>query len=61
MLVTTDGGDITLILPLSTDGYALSTHTDGGDVVDGTVSKSVFSHETISASSGGGNITITQI
>jgi hypothetical protein len=58
--VTTDGGDITLILPPSPTGYHLTDHTDGGDVVDSSVDHNDHSHDVISASSGGGNITISQ-
>jgi hypothetical protein len=56
--LTTDGGDITLVLPPNPDGYNVTPHTDGGNVAD-TVTQNPLSPDTIIVSSGGGDITIS--
>lgn len=56
--VTTSGGDITLVLPPGKTEYnVVNPHTDGGTVSVG-VSTSPSSANTISATSGGGDITV---
>jgi hypothetical protein len=54
--VTTSGGDITIIVPAGVT-YAVTTSTSGGDIND-LVDRSSSSPYRISASTGGGNITI---
>lgn len=56
--VNTSGGNITLVLPAAAQ-YSVYTHTDGGNVSDG-LSKNSDSPNKISATSGGGDITLSQ-
>jgi hypothetical protein len=58
--VHTDGGNVTILLPRSSRAFKLSASTDGGSVDDSTVSTSPHSQYTITATSGGGNITIRE-
>lgn len=55
--VSTDGGDITLILPPGSAAYDVTAHTDGGTVTD-PIPQNPSSRDVITATSGGGNITI---
>ena len=57
--VDTSGGNITLVLPPGTEQYNVNAHTDGGTVSDG-LSQSSNSPHKISATSGGGDITLRQ-
>lgn len=54
--VNTSGGDITIIVPRGVS-YDVITHTAGGDINDG-VEVSTLSGHKITATTGGGNITI---
>jgi hypothetical protein len=54
--VNTSGGDITIIVPPGVS-YDVTTHTDGGSVSD-SVPESSQSRHKITATTGGGNITI---
>jgi hypothetical protein len=57
--VETSGGNITLVLPPGDAAYLVDAHTDGGEVSD-TLQRNPASHNVITATSGGGNITIRQ-
>jgi hypothetical protein len=57
--VNTDSGNITLILPPGPTQYDVKPNTDSGTVSD-TVPRNSSSHNTITASSGSGNIMISQ-
>lgn len=57
--VNTSGGNITLVLPAGTEQYNVNAHTDGGTVSDGLSHSSNAPHK-ISATSGGGDITLRQ-
>jgi hypothetical protein len=57
--VDTSGGNITLVLPPGDTKYHVATHTDGGQVSDSLLQDST-SNNVITATSGGGNITILQ-
>jgi hypothetical protein len=54
--VDTSGGNITLVLPPGPATYHITTHTNGGDV--NSLPDDANSHRLITATSGGGNITI---
>lgn len=56
--VRTDGGDITITVP-GTASYHVTTQTAGGDIND-SVPENSSSPNVITATSGGGNITIRQ-
>jgi len=56
--VDTSGGNITLVLPPGPATYHITTHTNGGDV--NSLPDDSNSHRVITATSGGGNITIRQ-
>jgi len=59
--ITSDGGDITIVLPRGSTPYAITYTTDGGDYsaqVPTTSSKSARNN--INVQSGGGNISISQ-
>ncbi|MGH3262963.1 MAG: DUF4097 family beta strand repeat-containing protein [Trebonia sp.] len=58
--VNTNSGNITLILPRTTTTYAIAAHTDSGNVSDGTIRQSPSSTHVITATTGNGNITITE-
>lgn len=58
--VSTSGGNITLVLPPGGTEYNVTAHTDGGNVSDATIPKNTASGNVITATSGGGNITISQ-
>ncbi len=55
--VNTSGGNITLVLPSGSTKYDVTAHTDGGSVSDG-LSLDSSSANVITATSGGGNITL---
>jgi len=57
--VSTDGGDVTIVLPPGTARYHVIANTAGGDVTD-TLQRDASAPNLITATSGGGNITITQ-
>lgn len=57
--VSTGGGDITIIVPPGST-YHIIASTDGGNVNDSTVPQSGTSRNVITATSGGGDITIRQ-
>jgi len=57
--VSTSGGNITLVLPAGHAQYDVTTHTDGGSVSNKLAVNSSSAH-VISATSGGGDITLTQ-
>ena len=57
--VDTSGGNITLVLPPGTAQYNVNAHTDGGHVSDG-LSQDSSAPNTITATSGGGDITLRQ-
>jgi Putative adhesin len=57
--VDTSGGNITLVLPPGDTAYHVAAHTDGGEVYD-TLRQDPSSLNVITATSGGGNITIRQ-
>jgi hypothetical protein len=58
--VRTDGGNVTIVVPRGTTQYRLSASTDGGNVDDNTIPYSPSSPDEITASSGGGDVTIEQ-
>ncbi|MGH3253613.1 MAG: DUF4097 family beta strand repeat-containing protein [Trebonia sp.] len=58
--LSTSGGNITLVLPPGDTPYHVTTHTAGGNVSDGSVPTSSSSTHVITATSGGGDITISQ-
>jgi hypothetical protein len=55
--VNTSGGNITLVLPPGDTQYHVNAHTDGGSVTDG-LTQNTYSKNVITATSGGGNITL---
>jgi Putative adhesin len=57
--VDTSGGNITLVLPPGDTAYHVAAHTNGGEVTD-TLRQDTGSRNVITATSGGGNITISQ-
>jgi len=57
--VDTSGGNITLVLPPGDTKYHVAAHTDGGQVTD-SLQQDTSSKNVITATSGGGNITIRQ-
>jgi hypothetical protein len=57
--VSTDGGNITIVVPPGSTRYHASASTDGGNVTD-TLPYSASSPDEITATSGGGDITIEQ-
>lgn len=57
--VTSDGGNITIIVPRGTTQYKVSATSDGGNVTDGLNINSLSPH-TITASTGGGNVTLRE-
>jgi Putative adhesin len=57
--VSTDGGNVTIVVPPGSTRYNVSASTDGGNVTD-TISHSASSPDEITATSGGGDITIKQ-
>jgi hypothetical protein len=58
--VNTDSGDITLLLPRSSTAYHIAANTDQGHVSDGGVPQTSSTAHVITASSGSGDITISQ-
>jgi DUF4097 and DUF4098 domain-containing protein YvlB len=57
--ITSDGGDVTLLLPHGTTAYRITSTADGGDESQ-SVPTSPQSQHTISVDSGGGNISIAE-
>ena len=57
--VSTDGGNITIIVPRGTTQYKVSASSDGGNVSDGLPVDSSSAH-TITATTGGGDITLEE-
>jgi Putative adhesin len=57
--VSTDGGNVTIVVPPGSTRYNVSASTDGGNVTD-TIPHSASSLDEITATSGGGDITIEQ-
>ena len=57
--ITSDGGDITIVLPHGSTSYAITSSTDGGDY-RAPVPTSPASSDTISVQSGGGNVSIAE-
>lgn len=58
--VHTSGGNVTIIVPRGSAAYHVSASTDGGAVSDGSMNINSSSPNTITATSGGGDITIRQ-
>lgn len=57
--VHTDGGNITIVVPRGSAQYKVSATTDGGTVSDSSLSVNSNSPDTITASTSGGDITIS--
>jgi Putative adhesin len=57
--VSTSGGNITLVMPGGQAEYHVTAHTDGGSISD-QLSQNTHSPDEISATTGGGNITLRQ-
>jgi len=57
--VSTGGGNITIVLPPGSTHYSLTEHTDGG-TTSGTVPTDSSSPNVITATSGGGNISVIE-
>jgi len=57
--VGTDGGDVTIVVPPGTASYDVTTSLGGGNLTD-SVPQNSLSPNKITASSGGGDITIEQ-
>ena len=57
--VSTDGGNVTIVVPRGSTQYHVSASTEGGNVTD-TIPDSASSTDEITATSGGGDITIEQ-
>jgi hypothetical protein len=58
--VQTAGGNVTIVVPRGTAQYRVSASTAGGNVTDGTIPVNSSSRNEITATSGGGDITIRQ-
>jgi DUF4097 and DUF4098 domain-containing protein YvlB len=59
VMVSTEGGNVTIVVPRGPTGYSVSASTDGGTVTD-AIPHSASSPDEITATSGGGDITIEQ-
>jgi hypothetical protein len=57
--ITSDGGNVTVVLPHGATTYRVATTPDGGNVTDG-VPTSTSASDTITIDSGGGDISITE-
>jgi len=57
--ITSDGGDITVLVPHGATAYHITGSADGGNDSE-SVPTSALSHNTISVESGGGDITIAE-
>ncbi len=57
--ITSDGGDITVLVPHGATAYHITGGADGGNDTE-SVPTSALSHNTISVESGGGDITIAE-
>ena len=58
--LTTSGGNINVVLPHGSTRYNLHTSTAGGNISDGTVPVDSLSPNVITATTGGGDITVTE-
>jgi hypothetical protein len=58
--ITTSGGNINVVLPHGSTRYSLHTSTAGGNISDGTVPVDSSSPNVITATTGGGDITVTE-
>jgi hypothetical protein len=58
--VSTDGGNVTIVVPRGNTQYRVSASTSSGTVTDNTIPTDDASPHEITATSGGGNITIEQ-
>jgi large exoprotein involved in heme utilization and adhesion len=56
--ITSDGGNVTLVLPRSDNRYALSTTSDGGNVGVQLGIVNSLSNDRITIGSGGGDIQV---
>jgi hypothetical protein len=57
--ITSDGGNITIIVPRGTTQYNVNASSAGGNVSDG-LPISTYSPDTITATTGGGNVTLRE-
>jgi len=57
--ITSDGGDINIVLPPGSTSYAITSSTDGGDYSHQVPTSKSSSH-TITVDSGGGNVSIAE-
>ncbi len=57
--ISSDGGDITILLPRGSTRYAITYNTDGGDY-SAQVPVSSSSRNTINVQSGGGNVSVAE-
>jgi hypothetical protein len=60
LLVSTDGGNITIVVPAGSTQYHVTASTDGGNVDDSAIPDNTSSTNQITATSGGGDITIRE-
>jgi hypothetical protein len=58
--VNTDGGDVTIVVPAGSTQYHVTASTDGGNVDDSAIPDNTSSANVITATSGGGDVTITE-
>jgi hypothetical protein len=58
--LNTSGGNINVVLPHGSTRYNLHTSTAGGNISDGTVPVDSLSPNVITATTGGGDITVTE-
>lgn len=59
VLVSTSGGNVTLVLPPGPAQYAVNAHSSGGDVSDG-LTQNAAARNKITATSAGGDISLRQ-
>jgi hypothetical protein len=58
--VNTNGGNVTIVVPAGSTQYHVTASTDGGNVDDSAIPDNTSSSNVITATSGGGDITITE-
>ena len=58
--VSTDGGNVTIVVPAGGTQYHVTASTDGGNVDDSAIPVNTSSPDQITATSGGGDITIRE-
>jgi hypothetical protein len=58
--VSTDGGNVTIVVPAGSTQYHVTASTDGGNVDDSAFPTNSSSPDQITATSGGGDITIRE-